>query len=192
MALGSCNPSGRGAEVLVHGSEDVNTDLLEFSFHFRDVHLRVRRLPLVVLFQLGIPQLQFPLRSLLGVLLLSRQPSILVLLLCVGDFQHPFLSSSAHLLSSRHCSPRASPPAVNTALSVLLILYCCWVCSFRLLLAVLFCLLLAMLFCHFVQLSEILVDLYSSSSKFFASVLLFDILVLPLALTSFHHWQLWL
>ena len=69
-----------------------------------------------------------------------------------------------------------SQPAVGTALSVLLILYCCWVCSSRLLLAVplppavgctlLACgwlcssrLLLALLFCSFVPLSEILVDL---------------------------------
>ena len=44
MAFGSCNPSGRWDEVLVHESEDVTTNLLEFSFHFRDVFLRVRRL----------------------------------------------------------------------------------------------------------------------------------------------------
>ena len=71
--------------------------------------------------------------------------------------------------------------AVGTALSVLLIIPCCWVCFcslrsavlfclllavlFCLLLAVSFCLLLAVLFClltslcHFVQLSELLVDL---------------------------------
>ena len=49
MAFGSCNPSGRWDEVLVHESEDVITDLLEFSFHFRDVFLRIRLLPIVVL-----------------------------------------------------------------------------------------------------------------------------------------------
>ena len=80
---------------------------------------------------LSIPQLQFSLQSRLGVLLPSRQPSLLVMLPCVDDFQCPCFSSSA----------------------------CCWLCSSRLLLAVLCCLQLAMLFCHFVQLSEILVDL---------------------------------
>ena len=40
------------------------------------------------------PQLQFPLHSRVGVLLLSRQPSILVLLPCVDDFQYPCFSSS--------------------------------------------------------------------------------------------------
>ena len=45
-------------------------------------------------------------------------------------------------------------PAVRCAL-----LACCWLCSSRLLFAMLFGLLLAMLLCHFVQLSEILVDL---------------------------------
>ena len=39
-------------EVLVHESEDVITNLLEFSFHFRDVSLRVRRVLLVVLLSL--------------------------------------------------------------------------------------------------------------------------------------------
>ena len=43
-------------------------------------------------------------------------------------------------------------PAVGCAL-----LACCWLCSSRLLLAVLFCVLTRL--CHFVQLSEILVDL---------------------------------
>ena len=71
---------------------------------------------------------------------------MLVLLPCVDDFQYPSFSSSAQLLSSKHCSPRTSRPAVGTALSVLLILPCCWLCSSRLLLAVLFCLLLAVLF----------------------------------------------
>ena len=52
MAFGSCNPSGRWDEVLVHESKDVITDLLEFSFHFRDVFLRVRLLPIVVLLSL--------------------------------------------------------------------------------------------------------------------------------------------
>ena len=52
MAFGSCNPSGRWDEVLVYESEDAFTDLLEFSFHFRDVFLRVRRLLLVVLLSL--------------------------------------------------------------------------------------------------------------------------------------------
>ena len=199
MAFGSCDPSGRWDEVLVHESEEVVTHLLEFSFRFRDVFLRVRRLLLVVLLSLlcldfnlylmffvlwnsslqstwilqrsvtvccpsvvsvshpfsmrhlSIPELQFPLQSRLGVLLLSRQHSILVLLPCVDDFQYPRPSSSVHLLSSRHCSPRTSRPAVGTALSVLLILACCWVRSSRLL--------LAMLFCHFGPLSEILVDL---------------------------------
>ena len=46
-----------------------------------------------------------------------------------------------------------------------------------LMLAVLFCVLTRL--CHFVQLSEVLVDL-----KFFASVLLFGSLALPLSLTS--------
>ena len=52
MAFGSCNPSRRWEEVLVYESEVVSTDLLEFSFHFRDVFLRVRRLLLVVLLSL--------------------------------------------------------------------------------------------------------------------------------------------
>ena len=52
MAFGSCNPSGRWDEVLVHESEDAIIDLLEFSFHFRDVFLRVRRVLLVVLLSL--------------------------------------------------------------------------------------------------------------------------------------------
>ena len=49
MTFSCCNPSGRWDEVLVHESEGVITDLLEFSFHFRDVFLRVRCLLLVVL-----------------------------------------------------------------------------------------------------------------------------------------------
>ena len=49
VAFGSCIPSGRWDEVLVHESEDVITYLVKFSFHFRDVFLRVRRLLLVVL-----------------------------------------------------------------------------------------------------------------------------------------------
>ena len=52
MAFGSCNPSGRWDPVLVHESEDAFADLLEFSFHFRDVFLHVRRLLLVVLLSL--------------------------------------------------------------------------------------------------------------------------------------------
>ena len=105
---------------------------------------------------LSASQLQSAFQSELGVLLSSRQPSIPVLLPCVDDFQYLCFSSSAQLLSSRHCSLRTSRLAVGTAPSVLLILSCCWVCSSRL------CssrLLLAMLFCHFVPLSEILVDL---------------------------------
>ena len=47
MAFGSCNPSGRWDEVLVHESKDVITDLLDFS-HFRDVFLRVRSVLLLV------------------------------------------------------------------------------------------------------------------------------------------------
>ena len=74
-----------------------------------------------------------------------------------------FLTSEAS--PSRHCSPRTSQPVVGTALSVLLMSSCCWVRSSGLLLAMLFCLLLAVLFCvliglcHFVQLSQLLVDL---------------------------------
>ena len=59
-------------EVLVHESEDVITNILEFSFHFRDVFLRVRRLLLR-----------------LGVLLLSRQPSFRARLQSVDDYQNP-------------------------------------------------------------------------------------------------------
>ena len=77
-------------------------------------------------------------------------PSILVLLPYVDDFQYPCFSASVQT-SSRHSSRRTSRPAVGTALSVLLILSCCWVCSSRLL--------LAMLFCHFVHVSEILLDI---------------------------------
>ena len=102
-------------------------------------------------------QLQSPLQSQLGVLLLSRQPSILALLQCVDDFQCPSLSSSVQLLSSRHFSTRTFQPAAGTALSVLLIFTCCWVCSSSLLLAVLFCVLIGL--CHSVQLSELLIDL---------------------------------
>ena len=60
--------------------------------------------------------------------------------------QAAFKITSSLLHSSRHCSLRTSRPAVGTALSVLLILSCCWVCSSRLLLAVLFRLLLAVFF----------------------------------------------
>ena len=91
---------------------------------------------------LSASQLQSSFQSQLGVLLLSRQPSILVLLPCVDDFQYLCFSSSVQLLSSRHCSIRTSRPAVGTAF-----------CSFD------SPLLLAMLFCQFVPLSEILVDL---------------------------------
>ena len=52
MAFGSCNPSGRWDEVLVHESEDAVTDLLEISFRFRDVFLRARRVLRVVLLSL--------------------------------------------------------------------------------------------------------------------------------------------
>ena len=55
---------------------------------------------------------------------------ILVLLPCVDNFQYPCFSSSVQLLSSRHCSCRTFLPAVGTALAVLLILPCCWLCSF--------------------------------------------------------------
>ena len=84
---------------------------------------------------------------------LSRQPSILALLQCVDDFQYPCFSSSVQLLSSRRCSPRTFQPAVGYALDCLLLatLLDC------LLLAVLFCVLTRL--CHFVQLSELLVDL---------------------------------
>ena len=202
MAFGFCNPSGRWDEVLGHESEDVVTNLLEFSFHFRDVFPRVPpatcspalfvvcnlflsvsnlgcglnfllsldnlldlnlhlmflvlRGPslqsswllqrsvtvccsfccfcvtpfhtssvfVLLLFkksffstrQLSTLQLQSPLQSRLGVLLLSRQPSILALLKCVDDFQYPCLSSSVQLLSSRHSSPRTFRSAVGTAL----------------------------------------------------------------------------
>ena len=86
---------------------------------------------------------------------------------CVDDFQYPCFSSSVQFLSSKHGSPHTSRPGVGTALSVLLILTCCWVCSSRLrlavffclLLGILFCLLLGMFFCHLVQQSEILADL---------------------------------
>ena len=47
-----CNPSGRWDEVLVHESEDAITNLVEFSFHFRDVLSRARRLLLVALLSL--------------------------------------------------------------------------------------------------------------------------------------------
>ena len=118
---------------------------------------------------LSASQLQFPLQSRLGVLLLSRQLSILVLLPCVDDFQYltsffkTFFSSFVSACNW-HCSscPFDSPlllgmlfsPAFGCAL-----LACCWLYTTHLLLAVLFCLLLAMLCCHFVPLSEILVDL---------------------------------
>ena len=85
-------------------------------------------------------------------------PSILVLLPYVDDFQYPCFSASVQLLSSRHSSRRTSRPAVGTALSVLLILSCCWVCSFACCWLCPSRLLLAMLFCHFVQASEILLD----------------------------------
>ena len=96
---------------------------------------------------LSIPQLQFPLHSRVGILLLSRQPSILVLLPCVDDFQYPCFSSSVQptsffetLFSSCvsacnwHCSfcsfeyrlllGMLFSPAVGCAL-----LACCWLCS---------------------------------------------------------------
>ena len=46
---------------------------------------------------LSASQLQSPFQSQLGVLLLSRQPSILVTLPCVDDFQYPRFSSSVQL-----------------------------------------------------------------------------------------------
>ena len=95
---------------------------------------------------LSASQLQSSFQSQLGVLLLSRQPSILVLLPCVDDFQYLCFSSSVQLLSSRHCSLRTSRPAVGTA-------FCS--CDSPLL--------LAMLFCHFVPLSEISVALATHS-----------------------------
>ena len=52
-----------------------------------------------------------------------------------------FLSSSVQLLSSRHCSPRTFQPAVGYALFGSLDFPFCWVCSSRLLFAVLFCVL---------------------------------------------------
>ena len=70
---------------------------------------------------LSASQLQSPFQSQLGVLLLPRQPSILVLLPCVDDFPCPCLSSSVQPLSSRHCSPHTCRPAVGYAL-----LACCW------------------------------------------------------------------
>ena len=84
---------------------------------------------------LSIPQLQSPVQSRLGVLLLSSQPSILVLLPCVDDFHCPCLVIGP----TSFFVTLTFPPAVGAALSVLLILTCCWVCSFRLLLAVPFC-----------------------------------------------------
>ena len=53
MTFGPCNPSGRWEEVLIHESEDAITDPLEFSFHFRDLFVRVRRLLLVALLSLA-------------------------------------------------------------------------------------------------------------------------------------------
>ena len=52
MPFGSCNPSGRWDEVLVHESKDALMDILESSFHFRDVFLQKRRVLLVVLLSL--------------------------------------------------------------------------------------------------------------------------------------------
>ena len=67
-------------------------------------------------------RLQSPLQSRLGVLSLSRQPSTLVQC-CHASMTFSILVSrqSVQLLSSRHCSPQRSRPAVGTALSVLLI-----------------------------------------------------------------------
>ena len=129
-------------------------NLLDLNLHFMLFVLRNPSLQSTWLHQrsvtvccpLSIPQLRSPLQSQLGVLLLSRQPSILALLQYVDDFQYPCLSSSVQLFSSRHCSPRTFHPAL--LFSVLLILPCCWLCSSRLLTRLR----------HFVQLSEILVD----------------------------------
>ena len=107
--------------------------------------------------RLSVSELQSPFQARLGVLLLSRQPSILVLLPCVDDIQYPCFSSLVQLPSWRHDSPRTSQPAVGSFCSLDSPLLLGMV--FCLLLSVLFCLLLAMLFCHFVPLSEILVDL---------------------------------
>ena len=77
---------------------------------------------------LSASQLQSSFQSKLGVLLPSRQPSILVLLPCVDDFQYLCFSSSVQLLSFFETLFSTSRPAVGTALSVLLIISCCWVC----------------------------------------------------------------
>ena len=138
MAFGSCNSSGRWDGVPVHESEDVITNLLEFSFHFRDVFLRVRRVLLVVLLSslcaswsslLAISDADWASFSALTIfsiatsiscfrssasfaaidlassaicICLLRQPSILVLLPCVDDFQTLF--SSYVSACSWHCS----------------------------------------------------------------------------------------
>ena len=134
--------------------------------------------------QLSVPQLQSPLQSQLGVLLLSQQPSSLVLLQCVDDFQQILLSRHRSNFFETLFSACAS--ACRWHFSFLSFgSPCCWVCSSRLQLAVFFCVLTRL--CHFVQ------HIFcSSSSKFFASVLLFGNLALPLSLTSFHRWLFWL
>ena len=210
MALGSCHPSGRWDEVLVHESEDAFTDLLEFGFHFRRIPSRttpaVRCLAFFVVcnsflsvsnlscrlsfllsldnlpdlnlhlmfFVLRLPSLQStwllqrsvpPVVSVsppfqLGCFLLLnfnlRFNLNLVSSCFLGNFQFLFcchalmtfsilvFSSSVQLLSSRHCSPHTSRPAVATALSVLsrlllaalfspavgyALLACCWLRS---------------------------------------------------------------
>ena len=253
MSFGSCNPSGRWDEVLVHESEDAIIDLLEFSFHFSDVFLRVRRELLVVLlsllcaicsflsavsavilcfllslgnlldlnlhllfFVLRNPPLQstwllqrsitvccpfccfcvtsfhtssvlcccsssdfltvctwfsqlgcflllnFNLRSNLNLVFSCFLGSLPFLLCCnvLMTFSILVFSSSVQLTFFETLfSSYVSACSWRTALSGLLILSCCWVRSFRLRLAVLFCLLLALLFCHFVPLSEIVIDL---------------------------------
>ena len=180
MAFGSCTPSGRWDLVLVHESENVITNLLEFSFHFRSPSNLGCKLSFLLsldnLLDLNLHFMFFVLRlpSLQSTWFLQR--SVIVCCsfccLCVTPFfnsasvnsstsfsssistwcslaflatfnscsvaMRPCFSSSVQFLSSRHCSPHSSRPAVGTTLSVLLILP-----------AVPFSLLLAVLFCHF-------------------------------------------
>ena len=92
------------------------------------------------LFQLGsFPFLNFNLLFNLNLAFSCFLSNLQVLFCCsvLMTFSRAF-SLVIGLTSSRHCSLRALQPTIGTALSELLILTCCWVCSSRLLLAVLF------------------------------------------------------
>ena len=241
--------------LMAFGSEDVFTDLLEFSFHFRDVFFRVPRLLLFVLFSFVVCKfflsvsnfscrLSFMLSfddfldlnlHLVFFVLLSSAICNCLLHLLLFLFHFPF-NSAAFSFSTTICAWISiwcflvfsaifnfCSAAMRWWQSVSLFLVigqisffdtvfssyvsaCNWHCSFCsfdaplllgmllylllgmffcLLLAMFFCLLFALLFCLFFSWVRFSWVFCSSSSKFFASVLLFGNMTLLLSLIFF-------